>query len=231
MFDYWICRMTKEKKKKKKNNDQPPPGARIFPVSAAVMAGAQRKWCDCLWGVLGLVKHCFLSGEYLGGSPERWRHHTGNRWLVCPQWKTGWVAHIPVQQHMRFTHTHALIKKKINAEIKPPLNIRSLTMKLSASCFISAMGSSPTDAQLKRAHNDKMPAYWKYGGGLLYRSSLTRCQKTDVPLTLNCPSQGWLGAVGKANRQRRQAGGGTHCSTMAWFSTLVSICRSIKEYY
>lgn len=45
------------------------------------------KTCGCI------VQHCFRTSMPLGGSPERWRHHRGNRWLVCPQWKNGWVAH------------------------------------------------------------------------------------------------------------------------------------------
>lgn len=50
-------------------------------------------WC--------IVQHCFRTSMPLGGSPERWRHHRGNRWLVCPQWKNGWVAHIQSRRRVK----------------------------------------------------------------------------------------------------------------------------------
>lgn len=46
----------------------------------------------------------FLTSQPLGGSPEKWRHHRGNRWLVCPQWKNGWVANIQTTHQARSTH-------------------------------------------------------------------------------------------------------------------------------
>lgn len=50
-------------------------------------------WCE--------VQHCFRTSMPLGGSPERWRHHRGNRWLACPQWKNGWVAHFQTRRRLK----------------------------------------------------------------------------------------------------------------------------------
>lgn len=54
------------------------------------------------WKTRGcIVQHCFRTSMPLGGSPERWRHHRGNRWLVCPQWKNGWVAHFQTRRRLK----------------------------------------------------------------------------------------------------------------------------------
>lgn len=130
---------------------RPPPCAQTFPISVAVMAGAQRKLCERL--VRGpLFGQTLFLKRRAPGWVTRKMASSHRQQMASVSAVEDWVggphpseSNTTPEPRVSYKHTHL----QYHTSIKTPLKIRRVTIKLSASCFIFTMGSNSTDMQLK----------------------------------------------------------------------------------